>query len=119
MQNKYIQSVFQAVDARDATGLANFMTEDGIFRFANNPAVIGKSQIQPFLEGFFNSIQGISHSGIEVFELPGVFIINGLVTYTRHSGTTYACFFSNTFKMKGDKISEYLIFVDNSKLYTE
>lgn len=119
MYNNYIEQVFKAVDAMDAAALTGFMAEDGIFRFANHPAVIGKPQILPFLEGFFSSIKGIKHSQLEVFELPDTLITNGLVTYTRHSGSTYECHFSNTFKMQGDKIKEYLIFIDNSKLYTE
>ncbi|MBE0640099.1 MAG: nuclear transport factor 2 family protein [Bacteroidales bacterium] len=119
MQYKqFIQSVFKAVDNSDAKGLADFMTEDAVFRFSNNPEVIGKANIIPFLDGFFQSIRGTRHDQIEAWEIPGGYAMNGQVTYTRHDGSTYPCWFANTFKMKDGKIKEYLIFVDNSKLYS-
>jgi ketosteroid isomerase-like protein len=118
LNNQFIQSVFAAVDSSDAKGLTDFMTEDAVFRFSNNPEVVGKANIIPFLEGFFQSIKGTRHDQLEAWEIPDGFVINGRVTYTRHDGTTYPCWFSNTFKMKDGRIKDYIIFVDNSKLYS-
>lgn len=115
---EFIQSVFEAVDNGDAKGLAELMTEDAVFRFSNYPEVIGKTNITSFLEGFFQSIKGTQHDQIEAWEIPGGYALNGRVTYTRLDGSTYPCWFSNTFKMKDEKIKDYLIFVDNSKLYS-
>ncbi len=119
MSKSLISKVFQAVDASDAVALTNFITPNGTFRFSNFPAIVGHDHILPFLDGFFKSIKGIKHSELEIFEVGEVVITNGVVTYTRHNGTTYSCNFSNTFKLKGDLIDQYLIFVDNSKLYEE
>lgn len=119
MSNSIANKVFAAVDNMSAEALTACMTPDATFRFSNMPAVTGEANIKAFLESFFQSIKAISHSQLEVFGLPGVIITNGVVTYTRHSGSKYSCYFSNTFKMKGDLIAEYLIFVDNSKLYEE
>lgn len=119
MNKSLIEKVFQAVDAADAVALTNFITPNGTFRFSNFPAIIGHEHILPFLEGFFSSIKGIKHSELEIFEVGDVIITNGVVTYTRHNNTLYSCNFSNTFKMKGELIDQYLIFVDNSKLYEE
>lgn len=116
--NQFIQSVFSAVDSGDANRLTDFMTEDAVFRFSNNPEVVGKANITPFLEGFFQSIEGTRHDQLEAWEIPGGYVINGLVTYTRRDGSTYPCWFSNTFKMKDGKIKDYIIFVDNSQLYS-
>lgn len=115
--NSFIQSVFEAVDKSDAHGLAEFMTEDAVFRFSNHPPVTGKGEIIPFLENFFASIKGTRHDQLEFWKIPAGYVMNGRVTYTRHDGSTYPCWFSNTFRMEGDKIREYLIFVDNSQLY--
>ncbi len=117
-KDSLIKLAFSAVDKSDANGLANLMTDDAVFRFSNHPEVTGKANIIPFLEGFFKSIRGTQHDQIEAWEIPGGWVMNGRVTYTRHDGSTYACWFSNTFKMKEEKIKEYLIFVDNSKLYS-
>lgn len=116
--NKLVQSAFKAVDNSDAKALAALMTDDAMFRFSNNPEVTGKENIVPFLEGFFSSIKGTKHDQIEHWEIPDGVVMNGKVTYTRLDGSKYSCWFSNTFKLKEGKIKEYLIFVDNSKLYS-
>lgn len=115
--DQFIPSVFAAVDRSDAEGLAAYMTEDAIFRFSNHPPVVGKASIIPFLEQFFASIQGTTHDHLEYWKVDGGYVMNGRVTYTRHDGSTYPCWFSNTFKMENGRIKEYLIFVDNSQLY--
>lgn len=116
-KDAFIQKVFDAVDRSDASGLAEFMTDDVIFRFSNHPPVVGKANIIPFLENFFRSIKGTRHDMIESWEIPGGYVMNGRVTYTRLDGSTLSCWFSNTFKMENGRIKEYLIFVDNSELY--
>ncbi len=115
---KLVRTVFEAVDNSDAKTLASLLTDDAIFRFSNNPEVKGKDNIVPFLEGFFASIQGTKHDQIEHWEIPDGVVMNGRVTYTRLDGSKYSCWFSNTFKLKDGKIKDYLIFVDNSKLYS-
>lgn len=116
-KDKFIQNVFEAVDNSDANALTDMMTRDAVFRFSNIPEIRGRENIRPFLEGFFKSIKGISHDNMEVWEVPEGYVMNGRVIYTRLDGTTYPCWFSNTFKMQDGKIKDYLIFVDNSKLY--
>lgn len=117
-KSNLVKTAFEAVDNSDANGLAELMTDEAIFRFSNNPEVTGKANIVPFLEGFFASIKGTKHDQIEHWDIPGGVVMNGRVTYTRLDGSTYSCWFSNTFKLKDGKIQEYLIFVDNSKLYS-
>jgi ketosteroid isomerase-like protein len=114
---KIVRSAFEAVDRSDAKALVSLMTDDAVFRFSNNPEVTGKTNIVPFLDGFFASIQKTKHDHIEFWEIPDGVVMNGRVTYTRLDGSAYSCWFSNTFKLKGGKIIEYLIFVDNSRLY--
>jgi hypothetical protein len=43
--------------------------------------------------------------------------ITGDVTYTRHDGSALEAKFANVFKMEGDLIKEYNIYVDASDLY--
>ena len=37
--------------------------------------------------------------------------------YTRHDGKTLACPFVNVFKMRGDKVADYAIHIDNTALF--
>ncbi len=119
MLNPIADRIFKLVDKMDAAELTACITKDGLFRFSNMEPVVGSENILIFLTDFFKSIKAICHSELEVYEIGNTIITNGVVTYTRHSGSKYQCNFSNTFKMKGDLVSEYLIFVDNSLLYSE
>lgn len=116
-KDKIVQSAFTAVDNSDAAVLAGLITDDAVFRVSNNPEVVGKQNIIPFLGGYFKSIRSTRHDQIEAWEMQGAIVMNGRITYTCLDGSTYSCWFSNAFRMKDGKIKEYLIFVDNSKLY--
>lgn len=117
MDKKNILSLFKAIDTSDVTAFLTFLDNDANFKFANMPVVKGKEEIGKFLEGFFKSIKSLKHKNLEIYEIEGIRFVNGNVTYTRHDGSTLSVDYSNTFKLKGDKIFDYLIFVDNSELY--
>lgn len=117
MNTNDIYRLFKAIDAFDTETLLSFLSDEAVFRFGNMPPVLGKDNIRPFLQGFFQSIKGIKHDQIEVWEQDDVKLMNGRVTYTRHDDSQLSVFFANTFKMQGTRIKEYLIFVDTSQLY--
>ena len=51
------------------------------------------------------------------YSLDGVEIMEGRITYTRHDDTTLDVPFTNILVLEGDKIKEYKIYIDTSKLY--
>ena len=114
-----ITRLFQAIDSKDTETFVSFLSDDAVFRFGNMPPVEGKENIRPFMSGWFQSIKALKHDQIGIWEADGVWFMNGRVTYTRHNDTQLQVWFSNTFKMKDEKIRNYLIFVDASQLYTE
>lgn len=114
---KLVSVVYHSIDHTDAAKFASFITPNGIFRFANIPAVAGNKSIEEFVDGFFKSLKGISHSNLESWNVEDVIFVNGNVKYTRHNNTSLEVPFSCTWKMKDGLINEYLIFVDNSELY--
>lgn len=113
----YIKELYRAIDGKDTAALVNAMTETGTFRFANIPGVQGKANITAFLDGFFQSIKSIRHSGLENWMAGGVHFVTGNVTYTRLDDFSITVPFAVILKMQGDLIHEWLIFVDNSPLY--
>jgi hypothetical protein len=113
----FVTEVFQSIDQVDSAKFASFITPNGSFRFANNPAVKGNKAIEDYVEGFLQSLKGISHSNLESWTSENTVFVNGNVKYTRHNNTTLDVPFSCTWKMKGHAIDEYLIFVDSSQLY--
>jgi len=116
-QNHFILDMYKAVDAQSSIGMCDFVTEDATFRFANMPAIEGKSNIVSFLDGFFSSIKAIRHTDIEYWNSGNSWFVTGTVTYTRHSDTSLKVPFSVLLKMRENLIKDYLIFVDASELY--
>lgn len=117
MHQKDIYRLFNAIDNADTETFVSFLSDDAVFRFGNMPAVEGKESIRQFLNNWFPTIKGLEHDQIEIWEADGGWIMNGRVTYTRHDSSQLSVYFANTFKMKGGKIKDYLIFVDASQLY--
>lgn len=113
----FVTEVYQAIDSQNAKKFATYFAPDGIFRFANNPEVTGTEAVEAYVDGFFKSLKGISHSGLESWSAGEVIFVNGTVQYTRHNDTKLVVPFSCTWKMKDQLISEYLIFIDSSQLY--
>ena len=117
MKKEDIHSLFQSIDKFDTKSFVSYLDDEANFKFGNMPVVSGKDAIFEFVAGFFQAIKAISHTNFEVWELEGIRFINATVTYTRLDGSTLTVNFSNTFKLKGDKIKDYLIFIDNSELF--
>jgi hypothetical protein len=117
MKKEDILRLFKSIDEADVETFLSFLDIHANFKFANLPVVSGQKNIGAFLDGFFKSIKSLKHKNLEIYELEGIRFVNGNVTYTRHDGSTLSVDYSNTFKLRGDKIMDYLIFVDNSELY--
>ncbi|MDT8392729.1 MAG: nuclear transport factor 2 family protein [Bacteroidales bacterium] len=116
--DNFVNEMYSIVDAKDGAALAAMMTEDAIFRFANMPHVEGREGITSFLDTFYRSIKNIRHEQIEDWQLGDIRFATGIVNYTRHNNTVLRVPFAVKLKMQGRLISEYLIFVDASQLYT-
>ena len=115
--NNYIPEMYKMVDSMDTQAFVNLFAEDGSFRWANMPPVVGKQNLTAFLEGFFQSIKAISHKELEYWDLPGVKIATGFVTYTRLNDSILRVPFSVIIKFDGALIIEFMIFIDTSELY--
>jgi ketosteroid isomerase-like protein len=117
-KDQLAKEVFRSVDNFDSQKFSEFFTSDGVFRFGNMPEVKGQKNIYEFVHSFFNGIKSAEHSDIESWQDGDVIIVNGKVHYTRHDGSVLSVPFSNTWKMKGEKIDKYYIFIDNSELFS-
>jgi len=115
----WVTTLFRALDAFDADTLASFLTDDAVFVFGNAEPVRGKQAIHGVVAGFFTSINAIRHDLLETWTLLQVVICRGTVTYTRHNGSQLRVPFANIFKLQNGLIQDYLIYVDNSQLYTQ
>ncbi len=113
----WLEPLFAAIDRRDADTFATFLADDATFRFGNADGVVGRAAIREAVGGFFASIARLDHTIADAWALDGAVVVHGSVTYTRHDGGRLTVPFANVFKLQGEKIGEYLIFVDASQLY--
>ncbi len=114
-----IGGLFAAIDAQDGAAFVGYLTDDAVFRFGSAPAVRGRAAVQAAVEGFFDSIAGLSHSIDRRFGEDGTLVVEGEVTYTRHDGRKVVVPFVDVFECEGDKIAEYKIYIDISPLYAD
>jgi ketosteroid isomerase-like protein len=113
----FIDELLATIDRKDARAFAAFLTPEATFRFGNNPAVVGRDAIEAAVGTFFKAIQGVSHSLEKQWSLPDAAICIGVVTYTRHDGTTLQVPFANVLKLRPGGIHDYRIYTDNSALF--
>jgi ketosteroid isomerase-like protein len=113
-----VREVFKAVDAKDAQRFAGYLTPDAVFRYANAPAVTGPAATRDAVAQFFAAVKSLRHELQQVWTLDDMVFCKGEVSYERLDGSKAGPFpFFNLFRMRGDKIAEYLIYVDISPLF--
>lgn len=112
-----IGSLFKSIDEKDPEAFSRFLAEDCRFKFGNMPEVVGRSNVEAFVRGFFESIDSLSHDVKESWDVGNGMVCHGSVTYTRKSGSKLTVPFSNILKMRDGQVYEYLIFADVSELY--
>jgi len=117
-KHTFINDMLAAIDRKDAKAFAAFLTPDAKFRFGNNPAVAGREAIEATVGGFFKAIKSVSHDLENQWSLPDTAICTGMVTYTRHDDSTLQVPFANVMKLRPGGIHDYLIFTDNSALFS-
>ncbi len=117
--NDWIRQLFECVDAKDVEGFLEYLTDDVKFSFGNAPAVTGKDSVRKSIEGFFGSIEGLSHRIEETWVHPETVICQGEVTYTRIDSSQVTIPFANILRMEGELIKEYLIYIDITPLYSK
>jgi len=112
-----IQTLFEAIDAKDSAAFGALLTDDCIFRFGNMPPVEGRSEIEHYVRGFFDSIDALSHRLVDIWTHQNAVVCHGSVTYRRKNRTELQVPFANVLKVRDGAIFEYLIFADVSALY--
>jgi hypothetical protein len=115
----WLEEIGKTIDSKDGVAFAAFLTEDGNFRFGNQPAVTGRKAIADYVNAFFTMHNGSSHEVVNYWKSDAGIVWQGKVTYTRMDNRKVDVNFTNIFYMKGDLISDYLIYIDNSPLFAE
>lgn len=117
MSENFVSRLGAAIDTMDADIFADCLTEDATFRFGNNAPVIGRQAIRDSVAGFFGTIRSIKHTPLRVHN-NGSFVIAEMdCSYVDQWGRTLSVPVCNVLSLKGDKICEYFIYIDNHELF--
>ena len=115
----FLDRLFRTIDSKDAEGFAAFLSDDSVFRFGNAPAVSGRDAVKDAVSGFFDTIDGLSHSVMHVWRDGASLVCEGEVCYRRLDGSDVVIPFVDVFEFDESLISSYKIYVDIAPLYAE
>ena len=113
---EWVTDLFSAVDSMDADGFVGFMAEDVFFRNGSAEPLRGRDAVRDDIGSLYARITGIHHVLSETWVQGNVVVIHGTVTYTRPDDSALTVPFADIWKMNGELIKEYMIFIDNTKL---
>ena len=114
----WLESIGNSIDSMDADKFVQFLTDDCIFRFGNQPDVNGKNATRDYVQAFFKMIAGCKHSVLDFWESKNSIVWQGDVLYTRLDGKQVNINFVNILYLKDNLIKDYLIYIDNTPLFS-
>ena len=112
----WYDGIFDAVDAKDSDGFVAYLTDDATFKWGAQDAVTGTAAVKAYVDAFLDMFEGTKHVLFETFESGDNRICRGEVTYFTKDGREIPTPFCNVFHMEGDRIKDYLIYIDPSPL---
>ncbi|MEZ0352437.1 nuclear transport factor 2 family protein [Mycobacterium sp. pR1184] len=112
------QHVFDVVDSMDLDKLASLFTDDARLRFGNQPPFEGLGAIRDGVKGFFDTIAGIRHTLVRVWQIGDDTVAHADATYQRKDGTDVTLPAATIYHSDRDgKIDDYRVFVDVTPIY--
>ena len=105
------------IDSMDAKRFASYMAEDCVLGFGNVDEVVGRDAIEAAIAGFFETIKGLRHDVLHVWEVDDTTILQFVVTYTRHDGDEVTVPAVTIYRRRGDLIEDYRVYVDLAPVY--
>jgi ketosteroid isomerase-like protein len=105
--------LLEAADT-DIAAFFDFFTDKTVFRMANSDAVVGKDEIMAWVGRYLGSVAGMRHEILEEFYNEDTAALRVEVTYTMRSGASFTLPAITRTRIRGDKVVEYLIYMDPS-----
>lgn len=80
---EWFKTKYTAADSFDAEGYRKFLAEDCQLQFGNNPLVGCNNEIIGGLKSFWETINGMNHSFINIIGTDNYFVAEAIIGYTR------------------------------------
>lgn len=110
----WIREMFAALDRGSVPALFPYLHDDVTWRFASYPAGKGKDSFAAAWSGMASRIKGLEHHVDTVWSQDDSVFCHGEVSYQLLDAPTVTVPFANVFRLRAQKICEYLIYVDAS-----
>jgi ketosteroid isomerase-like protein len=108
----WFTGLFKTIDDMDVDAFAAYLSEGSSFTYGSQPTVEGLEGVRAAITGFFGTINGISHTLHGTWDAGDARFCQGEVTYTMPDDREVTLPFLNMFRMDGEKIREYRVYVD-------
>jgi len=118
-RRQFLAGLFANIDAKNTAAFLDHLAPGASFRFGSAPAVKGREAVGAAVDGFFETIAGLSHSVAASIADGNTLVCEGEVTYTRHDESTVTLPFVDVFEMDGESIAAYKIYMDVNPLYAD
>ena len=115
MRRAVLMDVFATMDAGDLDGMVKHMTDDVTTQFGNHAEIRGKAAFRTLFNEFGQAISGLRHEILDLWHAVedfDVWVVQLSVSYRRLDGQSVTLPCCNMFRMRGDLISEYRVYVD-------
>jgi ketosteroid isomerase-like protein len=115
-----IRAVFAAGDSEDTDALLSFMTDDVQLVFGNADPIVGKAAFADAMRESRATLQSVRHEIHDLWEVAedeAVVVSVMTVHYTKLNATVVSLPCCNVFRMVGDRVADYRIYMDPSPLF--
>ena len=112
-----VAPIFADIDAMDADKFVVHLTSDVRFRFANADPALGRTAVKEGVEGFWATIEGLSHHILKVHEAGDTVIAQIDVEYRRKDGKSVTVPNCDVLIFDGDKVRDWQIYIDVAPVY--
>ncbi|MCC5623608.1 nuclear transport factor 2 family protein [Nostoc sp. CHAB 5715] len=121
MDADWVRSYFKTVDTLDAEAIATHFTDDGKFRFSNQPPAIGRQAVRNALAQFFETIEEMHHesTGLWFGDDGNSAVWEADVTYTRKNGIQVTLPCVSILRSHNDQIYDFRMNMDISPVYAD
>ena len=112
-----VAPIFAAIDAMDADKFVANLAPDVRFRFANADPALGRAAVKEGVEGFWASIDGLTHHIRNVYEVGDTVIAQIDVEYRRKDGKSVTVPNCDVLTFDGDLVRDWQIYIDLAPVF--
>ena len=115
MRRAVIMDVFATMDSGDLDAMVEHMTDDVTTQFGNNAEICGKAAFRALFKRVGQAISGLHHDVVDLWHAVedfDVWVVQLSVSYRLLDGSTVTLPCCNVFRMRGDLVCEYRVYMD-------